>query len=325
MELWLMGTWTLLDAKEDEDEWPGIFKSISGLVFFGTLFRGAEGLEQGLLLESSDERLALRVTSLQQFVVNESSGCLDILEAIEKYLLERTYFNMNKFGNPKEEDFQTVCEVIGKMAKEVLKIALARLTKQSQTPSFYLHFPPNSRLVGRSSELDTLKQKLLVDKDCQKIALVGLGGISKTQIALRFVHAVRQDYPEYSIFWVPALSMEIFKQAYKGIARVLGLNQQSGSDEDVKKLVQHRLSAGVVKWLLIVDNADKIKLLYRAGQAEGLLDFLPQSKDSLTVFTTRHFKVAQSVASSNIVEVGKMEIQEATTLLEKSLVRKTHP
>jgi hypothetical protein len=35
---------TLLEAKDDEDEWPGIFISTTGLVLFGTLFREAEGM-----------------------------------------------------------------------------------------------------------------------------------------------------------------------------------------------------------------------------------------------------------------------------------------
>jgi hypothetical protein len=54
---------------------------------------------------------------IQRFVVNESSGCLDISDSTEKYSLSRTHFNMNKFGRPSEEDFQTVCEVIEKMAR----------------------------------------------------------------------------------------------------------------------------------------------------------------------------------------------------------------
>ena len=52
-----------------------------------------------------------------QFVVDESSGCLDQSEWTEKYSLSRDHFSINKFGKPEEEDFQTVCEVIEKMVK----------------------------------------------------------------------------------------------------------------------------------------------------------------------------------------------------------------
>ena len=63
---------------------------------------------------------------MQRFVVNESSGCLDISESTEKYPLSRTHFNMNKFGNASEEDFQTVCEVIERMVKKAPELVLAR-------------------------------------------------------------------------------------------------------------------------------------------------------------------------------------------------------
>jgi hypothetical protein len=36
----------LLEAKDDENEWPGISVSTTGLLFFGTPFRGAEGMSQ---------------------------------------------------------------------------------------------------------------------------------------------------------------------------------------------------------------------------------------------------------------------------------------
>jgi hypothetical protein len=49
--------------------------------------------------------------------VSESSGCLDLSESTSKYSLSRTHFDMNKFGKPTEEDFETVCEVVKKMLK----------------------------------------------------------------------------------------------------------------------------------------------------------------------------------------------------------------
>lgn len=49
---------------------------------------------------------------MQRFVVSESSGCLDVSEATEKYSLERSHFNMNKFCKPNEEDFKTASEVM---------------------------------------------------------------------------------------------------------------------------------------------------------------------------------------------------------------------
>jgi hypothetical protein len=190
--------------------------------------------------------------------------------------------------------------------------------------SFYLPFLQNRQFVGRSAELDTLKQKLLVNKDCQKVAISGLGGIGKTQVALQFAYSVKEDCPEFSIFWVQALSIETFEQGCMEITRALGIHQGQESKEDVKKLVQQRLCAKTAgKWLLIVDNADDLDLLRGLDQTEGLLAFLPESDDGLTIFTTRHGGVAQHLAGSDVVEIGKMTGQETMDLLEKSLVRKS--
>ncbi|KAF2176599.1 hypothetical protein K469DRAFT_678515 [Zopfia rhizophila CBS 207.26] len=43
----------LLEARHHVDEWPGIFDSTTGLIFFGTPFRGAEGMTQTEMLEAA--------------------------------------------------------------------------------------------------------------------------------------------------------------------------------------------------------------------------------------------------------------------------------
>ncbi|PSN70659.1 hypothetical protein BS50DRAFT_463049, partial [Corynespora cassiicola Philippines] len=43
----------LLEARHSESEWPGVFASTTGLVFFGTPFRGAEGMSQVEMLAAA--------------------------------------------------------------------------------------------------------------------------------------------------------------------------------------------------------------------------------------------------------------------------------
>ena len=155
------------------------------------------------------------------------------------------------------------------------------------------------------------------------MAIVGLGGIGKTQIALSFVHAVKEKRPEFSVFWVPALSVESFEQAYREIAKTVGIRSVSNEEEDVKEAVRRYLSAtSAGKWLLIVDNADDMDILEESGTAAGLLQYLPESDLGLTIFTTRRYEVAQSLVVSGVVEVERMEQEEAMKLLERSVVRK---
>jgi hypothetical protein len=45
----------LLEAQQDTKEWPGTFTSTTGLIFFGTPFRGAEGMSQVEMLAAAQQ------------------------------------------------------------------------------------------------------------------------------------------------------------------------------------------------------------------------------------------------------------------------------
>ena len=47
-------------------------------------------------------------------MVSESSGCLDTAEKIG---LQRTHFDINKFGKPTDEEYQTVCDSVIEMVE----------------------------------------------------------------------------------------------------------------------------------------------------------------------------------------------------------------
>lgn len=117
--------------------------------------------------------------------------------------------------------------------------------------------------------------------------------------------------------------METFELSCTEIARALEIRQEQESNEDIQILLRQHLSAkSAGKWLLIIDNADDLDLLRGTDQTEGLLAFLPESDDGLTIFTTRHGAVAQYLTGSDVVEIGIMARHETIDLLEKSLVRK---
>jgi hypothetical protein len=58
--------------------------------------------------------------------VSESSGCLDLSDATSKFSLSRTHFDMNKFGKPTEEDFETVRDVVRDMIRASPGLMAAR-------------------------------------------------------------------------------------------------------------------------------------------------------------------------------------------------------
>jgi tetratricopeptide (TPR) repeat protein len=160
---------------------------------------------------------------------------------------------------------------------------------------------------------------------CHRLALVGLGGVGKTQIALRFTYEVKKNHPECSVFWVPTLSDEGADRAFMGIAKELGLEQQS-KEGDVKELVcQYLSSKRAGKWLLVVDNADDRELILGSQDKPGLEACLPQSEHGRILLTTRSRHVAFEFTQSNVIDIEQMGQQEAIDLFTSSLIQKGLP
>lgn len=123
---------------------------------------------------------------------------------------------------------------------------------------------------------------------------------------------------------MPAVSQASFEQAYRQIGTLLRIAGIADAKADVKQLVKARLSdEGSGQWLMVVDNADDVSVLFepldRESNAERLVDCLPYSRKGSIVFTTRTRKAAFKLAESNIVALSELEQQEATEMLRQRL------
>lgn len=163
----------------------------------------------------------------------------------------------------------------------------------------------------------------------QRIAIVGLGGVGKTQISLELAFQVKEMYPDCSIFWIPVVDMESLQQAYQNIASQLGIEPSDDDEKDVKKAVQRHLSRPQSgRWLLIYDNADDLSMWTESppnSGSEGLQGYLPKANDGqgAILFTTRSNRVAQYLASTEIIELAEMDEHKATKVLKNLLVNKS--
>ena len=178
----------------------------------------------------------------------------------------------------------------------------------------------NSRFTGRATVLEELRERLFIRRECRKLALVGLGGVGKTQVALELAHWAKENQPDHSVFWVPVMSDESFEQAYTELGRRLNVQINKNDDDPKESVRRHLESEGAGKWLLIVDNADDVKILDRHG---GIGKYLPQYENGLILFTTRLRSVAVAAAGSDVVELPEMTPIEATSFFRKSLINKS--
>ncbi|GMF97349.1 unnamed protein product [Aspergillus oryzae] len=184
-------------------------------------------------------------------------------------------------------------------------------------------FRKNLRFVGREEEITKTEEFLMQQDGPGKVAICGLGGVGKTQIALELAYRIRKRDPEYSIFWVTCTSYESVEQAYISIASKLGMSGVKPAEvkEKVKAYLSQE-SAG--KWLLVFDNADDMEMWSKDNtNSPTLTDFLPQCEQGHILFTTRSRKVAMKLASPYVITISKPDIEIAVKILQNSLVEKT--
>ncbi|KAK1594591.1 phosphorylase superfamily protein [Colletotrichum navitas] len=200
---------------------------------------------------------------------------------------------------------------------------LVSMPKPSQKPNDLSHYviplAKNKRFVERTETYEL--KRMLFDEMNPTVALVGLGGVGKTQIALDIAYWVKENKPEYSVFWVPAVSLASFEQAYADIANELDISPKKEDGDDIKSSVKQFLSskrAGY--WFLIVDNADDNEILHGSSDDDdGLDSYLPQSENGITLFTTRLRDLAMSVADDAVVDLDAMNRDDAMKLFGRSL------
>jgi hypothetical protein len=194
-------------------------------------------------------------------------------------------------------------------------------------------FGRNKQFIGRHSQLEELFARLdLEDSEdnCQRVAITGLGGVGKTQIALEAAFRIQKLSPNRSVFWISATSIVSFDKGFHDIGQALQIPGISEDKADVKSLVKAFLSQeSFGKWLLIIDNADDVEMLYsRANEGNessgspALADYLPYSRKGLILFTTRNLEVAVKQAGVDVIKVKEMSKGDSQELLQTSLIDK---
>lgn len=160
--------------------------------------------------------------------------------------------------------------------------------------------------------LDELKQKLFIQGDTERLAIFGLGGIGKTQVALQLARWVKANVPDCSIFWASAISLESFEQACAKIVKELRIRRNTDDDSAMEMVHRQLSSDDAGKWLFIVDNADDEDLLF-----DELHQHFPASKSGVILLTTRLSEIAMSFAGRDIIELQKMTEEEGIAFLSK--------
>ena len=172
---------------------------------------------------------------------------------------------------------------------------------------FIVPYQKNEHFTGRQSLLAKLCGKLCETEPKQynhRVALYGLGGVGKTQLALEYVYTHKALHDR--VYWLSGVDQVSLLSGFQEIAkRTQCISDTTDlSPSDVAKSVLSWLNQQQ-GWLLVIDNLD---------DASVVDDYLPErSPGRLTLLTTRNPNSDEFQAEA--LEVGVLDNDDAIELL----------
>ncbi|KAK3360381.1 hypothetical protein B0T25DRAFT_473595 [Lasiosphaeria hispida] len=205
------------------------------------------------------------------------------------------------------------------------------LLPEQHGPRFLIPYLKNDMFTGRTFLLKKLQQQLFPSASQSRIALFGLGGIGKTQVALEYSYWLRKAHPNVSVFWVHASNAGRFRQAYTSIAQECQIPGHNDPNADLLPLVKMWLEGkNCGRWLMVIDNADDTQVFFSqpvdpeiagtSGQDGNLGRYLPECAHGAILVTTRNKQTGLRLTQGKPpIEVGKMNEGESSQLLRATL------
>ncbi|KAG5760717.1 hypothetical protein H9Q72_011170 [Fusarium xylarioides] len=191
----------------------------------------------------------------------------------------------------------------------------------ARPPCFNIPFDRDQDFVARPDMTAWLRDKY--SSSTGRMALVGMGGFGKSQVAINFAYSIHDEDSDVNIFWVHASSKPRFEEAYRAIAERMKLPRRDEPSTDVLSLVRDWLQSDEAgPWLMIIDNADDVNLFYPRGIDERLLaSFLPKRHNGTILVTSRSLNVAEKLTGShkNIFQVSTMDEAQGFHLITNKL------
>ena len=202
-------------------------------------------------------------------------------------------------------DSLSPAEVNEKLVEVALKIKAAVQSEHAaELDTFYVPYERNPYFTGRNTFLQVLKKELTISG---AVAICGLGGIGKTQVAVEYAYRNRSDYED--VFWVRSDTNSALHEGFVKIAVLLGLPENSAQKQTTAVEAVKQWLERSSDWLLILDNADMPDLVK---------PYLPRDRKGQVLFTSRT-RVWHGVARP--LELGELQPDAASEFLSKRTER----
>ena len=219
------------------------------------------------------------------------------------------------------------------------------LDRQARTgPFFLVPYFQNPNFVGQNIVLHRLREMLNPSiESYNQVALYGLGGVGKTQIAL--VHAYWQQFklPKNSTFWIQANDTDQLLNSIGMIAAHCKISRPEDTTATMLERMRGWLSdRSNGHWLIIVDSADNPETFYRPPSSKiladrsqhaashpssiGLHHYIPRPPHGKLLLTTNNKSAAeQLIQPGHVLQVQSMDQANARALLRQRLPEQDQP
>lgn len=168
---------------------------------------------------------------------------------------------------------------------------------------FNVQLERNPRFSGRGRMLGEIRDRLLRGGPAgARLALTGLPGIGKTQLALEYVYRFAASYD--ILWWISAERSDRVRIVLSNLGERLKIASTGGNLEDQVKLVLDALSSATQRWLIVFDNAN---------DPEAITDLLPSGPGHVLV-TSRNPQWSRRLDS---FEVDVFQRRESVELLAR--------
>ena len=189
--------------------------------------------------------------------------------------------------------------------------------------------PQAAQFVGRQTELAEMHRLLHGRNTRSAVVLHGLGGIGKTQLAIKYIRRHKEKYT--AIFWLNANDEDSLKLSFRDIAQqvlkhhpstsmLASLNLDEGLDQVVNAVKAWLEIPKNMRWLMIFDNYDNPRESGNPDRsAVDVRQFLPGYDHGSIIITTRSSEVNQGQR----IKVKKLpNIQDGIEILSSTSGRR---
>ncbi|KFZ18653.1 hypothetical protein V501_01091 [Pseudogymnoascus sp. VKM F-4519 (FW-2642)] len=277
---------------------------------------------------------------LDSKVVDNFSSKLDLARGQETVeTIDANHMEMARCSSRDDARYRQICGVLKQFIRTGLSTketnSADNKDKSSLAKLFIVPFSRDEHFVGREDILDQLDQGGQQDapKKHRRQALVGLGGVGKSQIAIEYAYRLRKHRPQISVFWIHASTKTRFEQAYQEMAERLELPGRDDPKANVLRLVYNWLSDEANgQWHMILDNVDVgsvffgnnddvrgVSLHDQATDPQPPLEtYVPQSSNGSILITSRNSTAANNLVDTfgRLVPVKPMEEKDSVNLLK---------